>query len=134
MICRTKLAPPPRDGAFVGTSHVVPHSIADKLVHMLLCRLRQRSIDEVFVLTGRAELNIDRQVVYPFEEDGGIAKMVANKVAIGPRGEWLLPFWREKGGQDCSNDTAWHGRAGVLISEDLVPHPPYTLHPPKGVL
>ena len=60
------------------------------------------------------------QVVYSFEKDGGIAKMVANKLAQGSRGEWLLPFWREKGGQECSNATAWHGRAGVLISEDLV--------------
>ena len=60
------------------------------------------------------------QTVYSFDEDGGIGKMVSNKPAIGPQGEWLLPFWREMGGHDCTHSPAMHGKAGVLISEDKV--------------
>ena len=63
------------------------------------------------------------QVVFSFDSEGGIAKMVANKIALGPKGEWLLPFWREMGGNDCTHAPGMHGRAGVLISEDQV-----TLH------
>lgn len=46
--------------------------------------------------------------------------MVANKMAIGPDGQWLLPFWREQGGEDCMESPDMHGKAGVLISEDKV--------------
>lgn len=60
------------------------------------------------------------QLVYAFEEDGGIAKMVANKIVLGPKGEWLLPFWREMGGQNCMHSPSMHGKAGVLISHDQV--------------
>ena len=59
-------------------------------------------------------------MVYAYEEDGGIGKMVANQLAIGRSGEWLLPFWREMGGQNCSQNHAEHGKAGVLISYDKV--------------
>ena len=59
-------------------------------------------------------------MVFAYEEDGGIGKMVANKLAIGSSGEWLLPFWREMGGQNCSQNHAEHGKAGVLISYDKV--------------
>lgn len=68
--------------------------------------------------TGLVRLLLAGQVIYSFEEDGGIGKMVSNKIAIGLRGEWLLPFWREMGGQYCKQAPAMHGRAGVLISED----------------
>ena len=60
------------------------------------------------------------QIVYSFDSEDGIAKMVANKVASGPQAEWLLPFWREMGGHNCTNAPAMHGKAGVLISSDQV--------------
>lgn len=34
------------------------------------------------------------QVVLPFISEGGIAKMVSNKLAVGPGGQWVLPFMR----------------------------------------
>ena len=35
------------------------------------------------------------QVIYGFSHEGGIPKVIANKLAVGGGGEWLLPFWRE---------------------------------------
>lgn len=35
------------------------------------------------------------QVVYSFDAEGGIPKVVANKLAVDTDGSWLLPFWRE---------------------------------------
>ena len=60
------------------------------------------------------------QIVYAYDEDGGIGKMVANQLVIGRSGEWLLPFWREMGGQNCTQMPSEHGKAGVLISNDKV--------------
>lgn len=59
-------------------------------------------------------------MVYPYEADGGIGKMVANQLVLGRSGEWILPFWREMGGQNCSQNHGEHGKAGVLISYDKV--------------
>lgn len=35
------------------------------------------------------------QVIYAFDAEGGIPKVIANKLAVGANGTWLLPFWRE---------------------------------------
>jgi hypothetical protein len=35
------------------------------------------------------------QTVLDFEAEGGVPKVIANKLAIGTDGGWLLPFWRE---------------------------------------
>ena len=35
------------------------------------------------------------QMVLDFEAEGGVPKVIANKLAIGTDGGWLLPFWRE---------------------------------------
>ena len=35
------------------------------------------------------------QIIYSFDAEGGIPKVIANKLAIGTDGGWLLPFWRE---------------------------------------
>ena len=61
------------------------------------------------------------QVLLSFDLEGGIAKMVANKLAVGQDGRWLLPFWREMGGQNCTHSPSMHGKAGVLVSDDQVP-------------
>ncbi|CAL8467786.1 g7324 [Coccomyxa elongata] len=59
------------------------------------------------------------QMVYSFDEEGGIAKMIANKLTISSRGHWLLPFWREMGGQpECNMQPAKHGMPGLLVSPD----------------
>ena len=60
------------------------------------------------------------QIIYPFDEDGRIGKMIANKLIVGPDGQWLLPFWREMGGQDCLQSPSMHGKAGLLISANKV--------------
>ncbi len=60
-------------------------------------------------------------MVYSFDEEGGIAKMIANKLTITSRGHWLLPFWREMGGQpECNTEAAKHGMPGLLVSPDKV--------------
>jgi hypothetical protein len=59
--------------------------------------------------------------VYTYSEEGGIAKMIANKLRVGSDGQWLLPFWREMGGQpECNQQPALHGAPGVLASADQV--------------
>lgn len=70
------------------------------------------------------------QTVASFDSEGGIAKMVANKLAVTASGKWLLPFWREMGGHDCTHAPAEHGKAGVLVSSDKVS---YLVQMCKGV-
>lgn len=61
------------------------------------------------------------QVVYSFNEEGGIAKMIANKLMVNSRGTLLLPFWREMGGQpECDRQSQLHGIPGLLMSNDGV--------------
>ncbi|KAK9909563.1 hypothetical protein WJX75_004152 [Coccomyxa subellipsoidea] len=62
---------------------------------------------------------LDPKVVYSFDEEGGIAKMIANKLVVNSRGHFLLPFWREMGGQpECNRQAALHGMPGLLVSDD----------------
>ena len=35
-------------------------------------------------------------MVLPFSAEGGIAKMVSNKLAVGPGGQWVLLFMHTK--------------------------------------
>ena len=66
-------------------------------------------------------LLLPHQVVYSFDEEGGIAKMIANKLVVNSRGHFLLPFWREMGGQpECNRQAALHGMPGLLVSDDKV--------------
>lgn len=59
--------------------------------------------------------------MYTYSDEGGIAKMVANKLRVGCDGRWLLPFWREMGGQpECNRQPGLHGAPGVLASADQV--------------
>lgn len=60
------------------------------------------------------------QLVLSYDTEGGIAKMVSNKVAATADGRWLLPFWREMGGTNCTQDPGMHGRPGLLSSADGV--------------
>ena len=61
------------------------------------------------------------QVVYAFKDEGGIAKMIANKLRTTQEGHWLLPFWREMGGQaECNTRPELHGAPGLLVSPDQV--------------
>ncbi len=65
--------------------------------------------------------SLPHQVVYSFDEEGGIAKMIANKLMVNSKGQLLLPFWREMGGQpECNQRAALHGMPGLLISNDKV--------------
>jgi predicted neuraminidase len=73
------------------------------------------------------------------DRDGGIPKVIANKVAVLSTGEWLMPFWREQqnavGDLQCERDvetgvsgcpgnkpqmcmTGAKESAGVLVSKD----------------
>ena len=58
-----------------------------------------------------------KQGVWAFGEEGGIAKMVANKPAVDGRGRWLLPAWRENGGA-CQGQKQLHGAPAFLTSSD----------------
>ena len=62
--------------------------------------------------------------MYGFAKEGGIPKVIANKIAISPAGEWLLPFWRENdqwdAGASCNARLDLMGVPGVLISGDKV--------------
>lgn len=58
-----------------------------------------------------------------FDEEGGIAKMVANKLGVDSSGQWLLPFWREMGGHNCTNAPGMHGVPGILLSSDQASPP-----------
>ena len=69
------------------------------------------------------------QNVYTYEDVGVIAKMIANKLRVGRYGQWLLPFWREMGGQpECNLQPALHGAPGVLASSDQVPTHRHSRH------
>ncbi len=59
------------------------------------------------------------QVIYSYSDEGGIAKMLANHLGMTPGGGWMLPVWREMGGQQaCNTHPELHGAAGVLLSTD----------------
>ena len=61
------------------------------------------------------------QVLFPWAELGGIAKLSCNQISINRAGEWLLPFWMELGGAaPCQTVPKLHGVAGVLITPDQV--------------
>lgn len=64
------------------------------------------------------------QMVYAFAKEGGIPKVIANKIAIAAGGVWLLPFWRENDPWDagivCNARPDLMGVPGVLISGDKV--------------
>ena len=61
-------------------------------------------------------------MVYAFVEEGGIPKVIANKIAVVPGGLWLLPFWREHDPWDAgaagNAQRGLSGVPGVLISTD----------------
>ena len=38
----------------------------------------------------------EARTLLPQDRDGGIPKVIANKVAVLSTGEWLMPFWREQ--------------------------------------
>jgi hypothetical protein len=47
--------------------------------------------------------------------------MIANKLRVDASGRWLLPFWREMGGQpSCNTRPSLHGMPGLLVSTDKV--------------
>ena len=61
------------------------------------------------------------QAVYAYKDEGGIAKMIANHLKVTKDGQWLLPFWREMGGQaTCNTHPELHGVPGLLVSPDQV--------------
>ena len=59
-------------------------------------------------------------MVYTFEDEGGIPKVIANKLAVTPTGAWLLPFWRENdrwdAGAGCNAQPGLMGVPAVLVS------------------
>ena len=58
-------------------------------------------------------------MVMSFDDEGGIAKMIANPPTTARDGAWVLPFWREMGGAaDCRRHPELHGQAGVLLTRD----------------
>ena len=65
------------------------------------------------------------QLMLPYDAEGGIPKVVANKMAVLGSGAWVLPFWREPG-KTCPKlrsevkdpKDIVKGSAGVLISGD----------------
>ena len=45
--------------------------------------------------------------------------MLANRLGTRDGGGWMLPVWREMGGQQaCNAHPELHGAAGVLLSDD----------------
>jgi len=72
---------------------------------------------------------IDPRMVYPQTADGGIPKVIANRIHVIERAEGakrlILPFWRERARgaeltEDCPTLTGGgHETSGVLISDDL---------------
>ena len=64
-------------------------------------------------------------MILPYDAEGGIPKVVANKLAVLASGAWILPFWREPG-KTCPKlrsevkdpKDIVRGSAGVLISGD----------------
>ncbi len=59
------------------------------------------------------------QVIYSYSDEGGISKMLANHLGTTSGGAWVLPVWREMGGQQvCNMHPELHGAAGVLLSRD----------------
>ncbi len=58
-------------------------------------------------------------MVLAYDDEGGIAKMIANKLTRARNGSWVLPFWREMGGPAaCRQRPELHGEAGVLLTRD----------------
>lgn len=73
----------------------------------------------------QARQSLVLQVIYSYNEEGGIAKMLANHLGMTSGGGWMLPVWREMGGQAvCNTHPELHGAAGVLLSDDQAGHPP----------
>ncbi len=66
-----------------------------------------------------------KQVVYDFKAEGGIPKLIANKVTYNADTAWLLPFWRAADRWNapwtCNQAMKLSGVAGALLSEDEVP-------------
>lgn len=59
------------------------------------------------------------QAIYSYSDEGGISKMLANHLGTTSGGDWVLPVWREMGGQQaCNMHPELHGAAGVLLSSD----------------
>ena len=62
------------------------------------------------------------QVLFTFEDEGGIPKVIANKLALTPTGAWLLPFWRENdrwdAGAGCNAQPGLMGVPAVLVSSN----------------
>ena len=60
-----------------------------------------------------------QQVIYSYGDEGGISKMLANHLGTTAAGNWVLPVWREMGGQQaCNMHPELHGAAGVLLSSN----------------
>lgn len=58
-------------------------------------------------------------MVMSYDDEGGIAKMIANPPTTARDGSWVLPFWREMGGAaECRQRPELHGMAGVLLTRD----------------
>mmetsp|Transcript_26799 Transcript_26799/g.37009 ORF Transcript_26799/g.37009 Transcript_26799/m.37009 type:complete len:372 (+) Transcript_26799:1-1116(+) len=66
------------------------------------------------------------QLVYSYEAEMGMPKVLANKLAVLSNGGWALPFWREPGktcpivrhGADPEKLAEVRGSAGLLVSGD----------------
>ncbi|KAK9823715.1 hypothetical protein WJX72_004851 [[Myrmecia] bisecta] len=58
------------------------------------------------------------EVVWAFSEEGGIPKVVANKLAVAHNGNWVLPFWHEAVSEACGSKLDVNQAAGVLVSSD----------------
>jgi len=70
-------------------------------------------------LPRHANLPLSQQMVLAYDDEGGIAKMIANKLIRARDGSWVLPFWREMGGPAaCRQRPELHGEAGVLLTRD----------------
>lgn len=54
-------------------------------------------------------------MMLPYDAEGGIPKVVANKMAVLASGAWVLPFWREPG-KTCPR---LRSEAGEMFHEEM---------------
>lgn len=78
-----------------GNSSILHH--APPVLRLLQCCSHQalRQAHTAPTSFARLTTTIALQTVLDFEAEGGVPKVIANKLAIGTDGGWLLPFWRE---------------------------------------
>lgn len=58
------------------------------------------------------------RVVYSQDAAFGVPKLIANRVVVTSKGNWVIPFWQQKSWTKCSVRHAPAAASGVLISTD----------------